>query len=531
MYGHVTDDGSRQRRLLFWQHLTTRRSPGVKFTRRFFVFLTVLTFCLLLGGNTVFAQDSTLRATVHQLDKNREWIHIPVNKSVLIETNLPAVRQQTLSPEIAQIQPVSPTQILVTGKSFGRTQVLIWSADRQQQIFDVSVELELDLLNQAIEQLDPLAQVNAVPIMETVVLTGTASDAEAADRIMQIAQIFAPNVQNHLQVAGQQQVMLRCTVAEVQKTAMKQLGVNGYLWGNDFKDFPFVSNVGQINPATFGRPAAPVNVDVGFAAPATQLGLNPTISFGLPRVQTQLFIQALKENGLVKILAEPNLVTISGRTASFLAGGEFPVPIPQASTGTSQTITIEFREFGVRLTFTPIVLANQRIRLHVAPEVSELDFAQGVSFSGFVIPGLNSRRAETTVEIGNGQTMLIAGLLNEKFRTNVSKVPGLGEVPVLGALFRSTQFSKSITDLVIIVSPEIVAPVNPGQLKGLPGHDMTEPDDYQLFALGLLEGDPKKSENDEIESEELESNVEEVDSVVQASILGPWGQSDQEEVD
>ncbi|MCG3136429.1 MAG: hypothetical protein HJJLKODD_00262 [Phycisphaerae bacterium] len=498
----------------------------------------LLSGCVLLfGALTAWAQEAEkLTAKIQEVQPDRQWIHIPVNRSVLIETNLPAVRQQTLSPEIADVASISPKQVMVIGKSIGRTQVIIWAADGQQQIFDIAVELELDLLNEAIKKVDPRATVQAVPVLETVMLTGTVSDAATADRIMEVAAIFAPSVQNHLQVAGEQQVMLKCTVAEMSRTAMRQLGVNGYLWGNNFADFPIVSNIGGINTSTFGRVAGPIGADLTYAAPATQSGNNATLSFALPSVQTQIFIQALKENGLAKILAEPTLVTLSGRTAAFLAGGEFPVPIPQQSSGggVSQTITIEFKEFGVRLAFTPVVLANQMIRLNVAPEVSELDFAQGVQFAGFVVPGLNSRRAETTVEIGSGQTLAIAGLLSENVRSSVSRVPGLGEVPVLGALFRSTEYQRNITELVILVTPELVSPMNPDQVPPLPGDSHRDPNDWQFFGLGMDDGYDHQTIQDEEsddDDDELDDSIArlQVDPQAQAVILGPWGVSDMEE--
>lgn len=532
MYGHVTEDGS----AVSCSTPSLSGSPvkdvhaAFASPRRVCSIAAVAAIILAGWVQPAGAQDETLRATVREIDVQREWLHIPLNKSVVIESNLPAVRQQTLSPEIAQITPISPTQILVEGKSIGRTQVIIWSADGQQQIFEVSVELELDLLKQAIEKIDPMASVDAVPILETVVLTGTASDADAAERIYQVAQIFVPNVQNQLQVAGQQQIMLKVKVAEVSKSATRQLGINGYLFGDNFKDIQVVNNIGQVNPSFITRPPARVDVDVPFVAPAIQTGMNPTLVLGLPDIQTQIFIQAMRDDGLLRVLAEPTLTTISGRTAAFLAGGEFPIPIPQTGAGTAgaTAITVEYKEFGVRLAFTPIVLANQRIRLQVAPEVSELDFSQGVSFSGFVIPGLNSRRAETTVELGSGQTMAIGGLLSENFRATSSKIPGLGQVPILGALFRSVQFQKQVTDLVILVTPNLVGPLNPDEVGPAPGEELVAPNDYELYMLGLLEPE-QYHESYQYTDEELEKAAEEMDDNAQASLLGPYGQADHAE--
>ncbi len=491
-------------------------------------FAPALAAVVVLVGLPVIsrAQDS-LEATVSEVQENREWIHVPVNKSVLIETNLPAVRQQVLSPDIARIESISPTQLLVTGQAFGRTQVIIWSADGQQQVFDISVELELDLLAEAIRQVEPMARVEAIPVMETVILTGTVPDATTADRIMQIASIFAPNIQNHLQVAGEQQVLIRCTVAEMSRNVVRQLGINGFMNGSDLRSFPLVSNIGGINPTSFGQPAGlPVTSDAPFLGGGSDVLPTTTLSFAFPRAQMQVFIRALQENSLLRVLAEPNLVTISGRTASFLAGGEFPVPVPQSGGGGGTggtTITIEYREFGARLSFTPVVLDNHTMRMTIAPEVSELDESNGVTISGFRVPGLNSRRVETTVECASGQTLAIAGLLSETVRATASKVPWIGEVPVLGALFSSTQFQKRITELVIMITPEIVAPLDPDEVPPLPGEGFMDPDDWQLYALGMLDG----SGNDGSASGDGDDYMEEPGNA--DTPMGPWGMSDYEE--
>ena len=198
------------------------------------------------------------------------------------------------------------------------------------------------------------------------------------------------------------------------------------------------------------------------------------------------FIDALKEDGLVKILAKPTLVTLSGQEASFLAGGEFPIPVPQRE----DTITIEFRTFGVGLSFTPTVLSDRQISLRVAPEVSELDFANAVSLSGFVVPALTTRRVSTVVELADGQSFAIAGLLDESVRESISRFPVLGDIPILGALFRSVSFQKSETELVIIVTPHLVKPVDVAQ-QPLPTDAFIEPNDVEFLLLGKLEGSHK----------------------------------------
>jgi pilus assembly protein CpaC len=249
-------------------------------------------------------------------------------------------------------------------------------------------------------------------------------------------------------------------------------------------------------------------------------------------VQLQTFIKAMADNSLLHILAEPNLVAISGETASFLAGGEFPIPVPQGN----QQVTIEFREFGVRLNFTPVVLGQQMVRLRVAPEVSELDFSTAVQIEGFVVPGLTSRSTETTVELGSGQTLAIAGLLNEQTRGVASRVPGIGEVPILGALFSSTQYRKSLTELVVMVTPEIVAPLDPHQVVGLPGRDRMDPSDLELYGLGRLDG---RRSDAAVETSPSPATANASTTTVpvtatltadEAMIRGPWGYASATEI-
>ena len=504
---------------------------GRMFRRSRFRDFALIAYLSVLWPSAALAQNSVLEATVHEIEKTRKWIHVPVNQSVLIETNLPIARQQSLSPAIAEVESISPTQALVKGIAVGRTQVIIW-ADDQQMTFDVSVEQELGQLEEAIRRVAPHADVQTHSIMSTVVISGTVSDARLADRIMQVAAIFATDVQNHLQIAGEQQVLLRVTMAEVSRSILRQFGVNGLLLGENFRDFQVLSNVGAINPTSFGFGPGNISNNIPLLTGGTAVGANPTLSLGFPRVQMQLFVQALRENGLLKVLAEPNLVALSGRTASFLAGGEFPIPVPQTTGGGGNTITIEFREFGVRLAFTPIVLANQNIRLNIAPEVSELDFARGVSIGGFTVPGLNVRRTETTVEIGNGQSFVISGLLSENVRAVSTRLPGIGDLPILGALFSSREFRKNLTELVVMVTPEIVSPLNPDQIGVMPGFDVEDPDDWQLFALGLLERPlPEEAGESSAPSEDWPAAGGSADAEGRSTnaILGPWGQSDFEE--
>ncbi len=468
-------------------------------------------------------------ATVRDTAEETQRISVPLNKSVIVETSIPMERVQAVSADIAYVQSISPMQLLITGASFGTTQVIAWS-DGQQHIFEVTVELDLSSLNDAIRRIDPQSTAKAASFLGNIVLTGSVSGPQVAQRVEEVARIFAAHagrgdeagVQNHLLIAGEQQVLLRCTVAEVNRSAVRALGINGFMAGDDFKDAFVVNNLGGLNPTDI-HVLQDVNATstIPFVTGNNIISDATTLSLGFPRVQMQIFMRAMADNSLLRILAEPNLTAISGETATFLAGGEFPYPVPQAL----GAIAIEFREFGIRLDFTPVVLDHQRIRLRVAPEVSETDFSTALQVEGIAVPGLTQRRAETTVEVGNGQTIAIAGLLDDEVRGVMSRIPGIGDVPVLGALFRSVEYRRRVTELVILVTPEIIAPMDPDQVSPVPGQFVTAPNDYELYTLGLLEGEP--AEDTSTPSDALHTRtparVGSRSLSEELSIHGPWG--------
>lgn len=437
-----------------------------------------------IAADVAPATDISIKVTPANM--NRQLISVPVNQGVLVDFSVPLREVRVASPEIADVSVLSPRQILVEGKSFGTTQLTALVDGNQERIFTVAVDLDLERLQAAINHAVPRAKVKATGMLDTVVLQGTVPDAESAERIMQIAGIYSEQTINQMRVAGVHQVLLRCTVAEVNRTATRELGFNGWMAGNNFPSMFTVSQIGGINPVDIG---AAGNIDVttripfGTAQDGLPLTQSPTLSFGFPDMQMQVFIRALRQNGLLKILAEPNLVAVSGQEASFLAGGEIPYPVAQRD-----SVTIDYREFGVRLNFTPTVISDGLVRLRVAPEVSEPDFSTSVTIGGFVVPGLTQRRVETVVELATGQTFAIGGLLSEQVRATTDKVPGLGDLPVLGALFSSVKYQQDETELVVLVTPELVEPLNPGQADYVPGSTHTPPNDWELFLLGKLDG-------------------------------------------
>lgn len=495
---------------------------------------------IALGSLACFAfqqaqaeEPTELKATIKTVEPTEEQIVVPVDKSALIDLNLPITRAQVASAEIADVAVVTPQQLVVTGKKFGATQLIISTEDGQRKVFDVLVKIDTAALMAALREAAPHAKVEAQIISDKVVLRGEVRDAETAARLEAIAKLFATEeVLNHLHVVGEQQVLLRVTVAEVNKTALRELGVNGFLAGDDFTDVFFLSNIGQVNPSFISATLSPATGTIPFVIGAGGNTINGGIpisdsvdfSIGFPRVQLQIFFRALREDRLLRVLAEPNLVAISGREASFVVGGEVPVPVPQ---GLGQ-VTIEFHEFGIRLRFVPTVLGDQIIRLHVQPEVSDLDPVNSVVVQGVRTPAFTTRRAETTVEMGNGQTLAIGGLLSEQTRGVTQKLPGLGDLPVLGALFRSVSYQRSVTELMILVTPEIVSAMNPDQVPPVPGEDLSIPNDWQLYGLGLLEGEPVPRPPDPIAALEADASAARAAASMQptfAGIHGPWGMS------
>lgn len=465
---------------------------------------TALSLVILCGlaSTTVSAQSGdaaeSFQVTVMDLSKDSQSVAVALNRSVIIQTNIKVARVDIVAGQIVEARQISPTEILVTGLSYGRTNVILWDDTEHQFLLNIAVEIDLEELGKALIAIDPQSTAKATSVLGNIVLSGIVSSKKRAQRMVELSVLFLPpsgagggaskaTVQNHLDVAGEQQVLLRCVVAEMSRTALRELGVNGFLAGENFKDGFLINQLGGINPINIGAAAnALVTQDIPFLTGEDGIPLltTSTLSLGFPRGQSQLFIKTMADNKLASVLAEPNLVAISGETATFLAGGEFPIPVPQGN----QQVTIEFREFGVRLNFTPVVLGHQRIRIRVAPEVSELDFTTAIQIEGFVVPGLTTRATETTIEIGSGQTIAIAGLLSEQVRGIASRIPGMGDLPIIGALFRSVNFQRSVTELVVLVTPEIVAPLEPHQRTPLPMDGRIDPDDFELYFLGRLEG-------------------------------------------
>lgn len=493
-------------------------------------------------------------------------VELLAGRGVILNLSSNTTRAAIGDARIADVTVVSPRQVMISAKSVGTTNLILWHADDAQVVYDILVQPDLALLREAIAKTAPGSTVQVIPLGDKILLRGAVPDVDTLDRILQIAQTVSagtsqatsgqgggasgpvPEVRtggsaapptggagqavgiiNHITIAGEHQVVLRCTVAEVSKAAIRQLGINGWLAGDNLHDVFAVNQIAGINPANIG--AAPFNgiggahaTPIPFATDVDGLVLspNPELSLGFPRIQMQLFFKAMRENNLLRILAEPNLVALSGQEASFLAGGEFPYQITQPLGTTS----LEWKQFGIRLRFAPTVIGRQMIRLRVAPEVSDLDFTNAVTLGGEVVPGIKSRRAETTIELASGSTIAIAGLLSDQVQATSQKIPGLGDVPVLGALFSSVQYQRSQTELVILVTPELVSSLQPDQVMPVPGQFSTDPNDFELFGLGMIEGKPAIEDDDPAAALETHAPTRypKLSSPPdQMTLHGPWG--------
>jgi pilus assembly protein CpaC len=468
---------------------TTRRSAGRTIGKLAACVLSVLTLASpALAQNAGPAtqpapQNAPSNRSILVSDgTNRDGkIQLTMNKTTVLTTARPYKSVSVGQPEIADVTPVSPTNILLTAKKPGTTQVIVWDENNRTQVMDISVAMDLDALGTQLAAMFPGTKIEVTALSGSIALRGKVPDVTVAEQAVSAASAYGVKVLNFLEVGGGQQVMLQVRFAEVSRSATSQLGVNFAMTDGIFS---VGNNVGQVTPSGFetGGPGSMGTQSVGSGVTLFGSGQAGAVAF-------RYFVQALRQNNLLRVLAEPNLIAMSGQEASFLAGGEFPVPVPQSGNGGAATITIDYREFGVRLGFVPVVLGDGRIRLKLTPEVSDLDFSSPIVISGSRIPVVNKRKVTTMVELADGQTFAIAGLLNNSIAAAKDVTPVLGDLPVLGTLFRSVRYQRKETELVVLVTPKLVSPMNPGQVSKLPGENWRHPNEAQLFLNQDLGGE------------------------------------------
>ncbi len=370
-------------------------------------------------------------------------VHVLLGESRLMKFKTEIVRTSIADPAIADIVVVSPEQILVNAKAYGSTTLVVWDKEQKSRIYDVTVGLDVPRLQEVLKALAPDEEIKATPRNETIVLQGEVKRQQTIDDIDNVVKTFTEKVVNLVRLKEARQILLKVKFAEVNRSATQQLGMDFVAGDNKYFKFfsmpnSLISNVEKDGSLTFSQ--ATKNI--------FQFG-------GVERFAINAFFDNLEKKGLLKILAEPNLVTLDGKEASFLAGGEFPIPI-----SLDNKIHIEFKEYGVKLKFTPIITEKGIIRLKVNPETSVLDLVEGaVKINGFTIPGLITRKAETNVELKDGESLVIGGLISNKVSRVNRRVPGLAQIPVLGVLFQSKNFENNETELLVLVTPVVVQPI------------------------------------------------------------------------
>ena len=405
---------------------------------------------------------------------------VPINKSQVVTTAERIDRAMVGNAEIADVLPISDRSIYVLGKSFGTTSLTLYnSSNRVIAVMDVSVGPDVTGMQSQLADLLPGQEIDVSLSNGSIVLSGTVNDAGAADQASRLATAYAGDqVINLLTMGSSQQVMLEVRFAEVSRNVGEQLGVSGF----------GLSDSGDFRGAT-GNGAGLIPGVGGGATPSIDAITDSFGVFGalfeLGDLSVEAYLDTLERNGMSRTLAEPTLVALSGESASFLAGGEFPVPVSQANGDAGgNAITVLFKPFGVSLAFTPTVLGGNVINLVVEPEVSSIDPSASVTINGLTVPGLQTRRARTTLEVRDGESFAIAGLLRDETQATVNQLPLLGSLPIIGSLFRSTSYQRGETELLIVVTPRLVQPVRPDQIV-LPTDRIPSPDVTDV----LLNGD------------------------------------------
>ena len=400
-----------------------------------------------------------------QESQGPQTLHLLVGHSILITSPTRVKRVSIADPAIAEAIVVTPYQVQLNGKAPGGVSLIIWDESGQSQNFEVSVDIDILGITQKVHEVFPGEPVQIETSGNVVMLSGRVSSPDVADKILQVVQGVTPKVTNLMEIPAPAtaQISLQVRFAEVNRAAITQLGSN--IIRNFGSNMPMSTSTQQFSPPGIGTTQT---VTSSGSTSTTSTGTNDFLLSNLlniaifrPDINLAIFIEALREENLLEILAEPNLLTESGKEASFLAGGQFPYPVPQSSGAAGySTITIQFKEYGVRLNFTPTLMANGMIHLNVAPEVSSLDFTNALQLNGFLIPALAIDRVTSEMDLQDGQSFAIAGLLDNRVTKQFEKIPGIGDIPILGKLFQSETLNKSKNELLIIVTPHIVHPQN-----------------------------------------------------------------------
>jgi pilus assembly protein CpaC len=409
---------------------------------------TVAAAFLILGSGAVWAQGQA------------EEIRVSLGKSLVIDYPEDVSRISTSNPEIVDYVPVSTREILLHAKGLGTATVVIWAKSGQRNFYNMTVDMNLEPVRKLLRETFANEEVSVTSSREAITLTGRVSSQAVADKMVALMTPFAKTVVNNMRVTAapvEKQIVLRVKFAELNRNAAFQFGVN--LVSTGALNTIGATGTGQFTSA---RPR-----EIGGESSSFTITDALNIFAFRPDINLAAFVKLLQQEGMLQILAEPNLVTSNGKEASFLVGGEFPVPVLQGGSNAG-AVTIQFREFGIRLTFNPSLTENKTLKMYVKPEVSTIDLANAVTFNGFTIPALATRRVESNIELGLGQSFVIGGLIDDRVNETFAKIPGLASIPLLGTLFKSRNENRSKTELLVMVTPELVEPMAAGDPKLTP---------------------------------------------------------------
>ena len=485
-----------------WRHLDRVTERGNWLRDLAIALLAAMITTLLFVAGDAHAQDRIIQISGNN---HTAMVTVTIGKSQDVRTGTSFVDVMVGDPDVADVNPLTDHTLSILGKKIGTTRVQVYAEGKKLiGIFDVEVSYDISRLTNELKRRFAGSHLQASSVNGRIMLSGEVADAATLDKAVTIARQFSPEIINSVSVMSPQQVMLEVRFIEISRTASRELGVQWNRFGGNS-----IANIGNQVPAgqlpitpsggngTYSNPgitsggangpAGDVMRSAGVAAGVLS-GASP-FGFAIARIAgggalTDVAINALEQKGVARSLAEPNLVALSGDTASFLAGGEYPIPV----SGNLGQITVDYKKYGVGLAFTPTVLGRGLINLKIEPEVSSIDYTHPVAISANVsVPSLIVRRASTTVELRDGQSFVLGGLLQSNNQNSIDQLPWLGSVPVLGALFSSKSYQKNETDLVIVVTPHLVRPARPGDVIRTPADDTLPPNDPDFFLLGKTE--------------------------------------------
>lgn len=413
------------------------------------------------GGLAVIAclAASMLAPATLRAQAGTQELKLTIGKSVVIDYPSDVGRISTSNPDVVDAVPITAREILLNAKTFGQSTVVVWSKSGERSFFSINVEPNVEPIQRLLKETFPGEGIDLRISRDSASLNGKVSSPAVADRAVALVVPLVKSVVNNLQIVtpgADKQIVLRVKFAELNRSRAEQLGVNILSTGA-------TNQVGSISTGQFGKPgASQLTGSIGAPVQGTSATFNLSDILNVfafnPKLNLGATIQALQTSNVLQILAEPNLVTTNGKEASFLAGGEFPVPVLQGG-GNAGAVTIQFKEFGIRLRFLPVITVHNTVKMHLTSELSTIDLSNAVVFSGFTIPALSTRRTETDVELGEGQSFAIAGLLDDRATDQLFRIPGLGNIPILGHLFKSKSIKRDKSELIVMVTPEIATPV------------------------------------------------------------------------